>query len=211
MLSNPTCKVCTSMAVDIINKQMAEGFSDSQILVKLSERVDRTLNVYDQFEIGYAKKRMNETLEDKDIVERNRLVAELEVKKALLDISFDDIESHRKKHFLFSDNQRGKQHVFCDKDVCCGVDFTQLEPRTEFGGTAVGVLLKDCDLTNCDLTITLQMDGCIVRNVSLCGHLNNDVPACEKLCEHVIKYDAEIVVDGVVVLRDVIEYANKEL
>jgi len=212
MLSNPSCKVCGCYLRDVIDKHLEAGESPSKVVLGLSARVSRTLSVYDEFETDYHKKRVLETLTESDIVEKNRLLAELDKKKALLEISWQEVDEHDKSHRKFSNDQRCSKPTFEDGDVIEGVDFTQAKPHTAFGGNALGVVFKNCNLTNCDIAVTSQAHDCVTRQVSFCSHLNAvlDLPECDKMCEHVSRYDKEVVVDGVVVLRDVIEYSDKE-
>jgi len=213
MRSNPSCKVCECYLRDVIDKYLAAGKSAHEIITGLSVRVNRSLSKYDEFDISYQAKRITEELTEADIAEKNKLLAELDMKRNLLEISAADIEEHEKEHRTFSDDQIGIVASFDDGDIFEGVDFTQHVPDVALGGNAVGIVFKKCDLTNCVVPSACEIEDCVVRRVSFCGNLYEGLEGldCGELCEHVVRNDAEIVIDGVVVLRNVIEYADRDL
>jgi hypothetical protein len=49
------------------------------------------------------------------------------------------------------------------------------------------------------------------EHMSYCSHLHTSRDKCSILCKHVSRHDPEIVIDGVVVLKDVIEYSDIDL
>ena len=211
MRTNPSCRVCALESRKMIDDMIRAGLNSSQVVMAVANYVESEIDKYDVFDIEYMKKRAMERLSDKDIVDRNRMLEDLEKKKNLADIGYEEVEEHASKHVLWDDNQRYKKPVLDNNDVLEGVDFTQILPETEVAQGVESVTFKNCIMINCLKPENGDTFDCNFSEVSFCSNVHSelkDTIGCDVICKHVVSNVAELEIDGVVVARDIISYCD---
>ena len=211
MRSNPSCPLYDNPARKQIDQLMYNGATPKQVMDLLRHQLNKAQVEFSRWDMEYQRKRDDETLRDTDIADRNRMLDAIKEREDSAQITVEELETHY-KHASFKPNQAFKQPELDDGDILENVNFSQLQPHTMIGEGVSGLVFKSCNLVNCDVPEDATVEKCNNCQKSFCSHLHPEwkfEQECERVCEHVSKHVPELVIGGVVVARDIVDYEDK--
>lgn len=104
-------------------------------------------------------------------------------------------------------------HDISDGDTFDNCQFYQWKPKTPVMQGFANITFFQCNLLNAVPRPDATIDDCLKGHKEFCtnhpdnkGFIAAGMPLCPTVCEHLKKYTEEVVIDGVVVLNNVLEY-----